>query len=328
MQNQLSWWTSALAFMMFLSTTGCQARTDDNPPLARAATPGRSVVVQEAGVPPVPTPEQQIGISGPNRSEAPFPYELTADFGPAAYGKLSGIVFYPPRKTLMAVSDNGHISEIATDGTLIQRKQTRKKADFEGITYHPATERLYVAIEGEEIILEVNPHTLAAERDIPIDRLFEGEILLSPEGDGIEGITFVPAGDEAMNGSFYLVNQSNTIGGPDPSVVFEVTIDQAANASPKARITRYFTVGITDLSGIDYLPKSGHLLIISDANDLLIEVSLTGEVLASYALPGKAQEGVTIDEHGVLYIAQDTKEALRKFIAVPQANGTKAIPEK
>ncbi|NIN37065.1 MAG: hypothetical protein GTO60_19015, partial [Gammaproteobacteria bacterium] len=76
---------------------------------------------------------------------------------------------------------------------------------------------LYIAVEGEEIILEVNPETLEAERDIPIDRMFEGDILLSPEGNGIEGITFVPASDDAMHGLFYLVNQSDELGGPDPS---------------------------------------------------------------------------------------------------------------
>lgn len=262
---------------------------------------------------------------GTGGGEAPvltsFPYKMVDDFGQAKSDKLSGLVFYPQRKTLFAVSDNGRIIELKTDGTVIQKKQLRKKADFEGITYNPATEMLYIAIEGEEIILEVNPETLEAERDIPIDRMFEGDILLSPEGDGIEGITFVPASDGATNGSFYLVNQSDELGGTDPSVVFEVEINHAVD-EPKARITRYFSVGVTDLSGIHYVPSSRRLLIISDANNLLLEVSLTGQVIETYPLPGKKQEGITTDEEGSLYIAQDAKEAPLKFTPLDKANNT------
>ena len=156
---------------------------------------------------------------------------------------------------------------------------------------------------------------------MPIDRIFEGDVLLSPEGDGIEGITFVPASGGATNGSLYLVNQSNELGGPDPSIVFEVEINHATS-EPQARITRYFSVGVTDLSGIHYVAASGHLLIISDANNLLLEVSLTGQVLETYPLPGKKQEGITIDGDGFLYIAQDAKEAPLKFTSLDDANDT------
>ena len=216
------------------------------------------------------------------------------------------------RETLFAVSDKGRIIEIKSDGTFIQIKEIRKKADFEGIAYSPETEMLYIAVEGEEVILEVNPATLEVEREMPIDRMFEGNTLLSPEGNGIEGITFVPASDTATNSSFYLVNQSKELEGVDPSIVFEVEISHVAD-EPQARIIRFFSVGVTDLSGIHYAPSSRRLYIISDINDLLLEVSLAGQVLEIYPLPGKKQEGVTTDEDGDLYIAQDGKTALLRF---------------
>lgn len=56
-----------------------------------------------------------------------------------------------------------------------------------------------------------------------------------------------------------------------------------------------------------------HLLIISDANNLLLIVDLSGQVLDTYALPGKKQEGVTLTDEQVLIIAEDTKEALLQF---------------
>ena len=302
--------------------TSCQAQAMVGPTLPIEVTSTLSSSVEAPVLTPSPAPEGQVGISNANNPYDLFPYEAVDNFGKARSGKLSGIVFYPQRKTLFAVSDNGRISEIKTDGTLIQKKEIRKKADFEGITYSPATEMLYIAVEGEEIILEVNPETLEAGRDIPIDRMFEGHILLSPEGNGIEGITFVPASDGATHGSFFLVNQSDELGGTDPSIVFEVEIDHAAN-KPKARIKRHFSVGVTDLSGIHYTPSGRRLLIISDANNLLLDVSLTGQVSETYLFPGKKQEGNTIDEDGFLYIAQDTDEALLKFVSLDSANDIK-----
>ncbi|NIN37066.1 MAG: hypothetical protein GTO60_19020, partial [Gammaproteobacteria bacterium] len=78
--------------------------------------------------------------------------------------------------------------------------------------------------------------------------------------------------------------------------------------------------------GIHYTPSSRRLLIISDANNLLLDVSLTGQVLETYLLPGKKQEGITIDEDGFLYIAQDTDEALLKFASLDNATKDTKIP--
>jgi len=44
----------------------------------------------------------------------PFPYETVDNFGKARSGRLSGMVFYPQRKTFFVASDNGRISEIRT----------------------------------------------------------------------------------------------------------------------------------------------------------------------------------------------------------------------
>jgi len=297
--------------------TSCQSLTSVGPTFPIEVTPPQASAVET----PSPIPNHRAETSNADNPYDPFPYKIIEDFGQAKSDKLSGIVFHPRRETLFAVSDNGWVIEIKTDGTIIQKKQIRKKADFEGITYSPVTDMLYVAIEGEEVILEVNAEHLGAARTIVIDRMFEGDILLSSDGNGIEGITFVPAGGEATNGSFYLVNQSNELGGIDPSIVFEVEINHAAS-EPQARIMRYFSVGVTDLSGIHYVPSSRRLLIISDANNLLLEVSLTGQVLATYLLPGKKQEGITTDGYGFLYIAQDTKKAPLKFTSQDNANDT------
>jgi uncharacterized protein YjiK len=94
-------------------------------------------------------------------------------------------------------------------------------------------------------------------------------------------------------------------------MVLEVKIDDTGN-EPKAFILRYFSVGITDLSGIYYNATQQQLAIISKENNLLILVNLAGQVLGASPLPGKKQEGLTIDEAGFLYIAQDRNHSLLK----------------
>ncbi len=305
--------------IFFTFITGCQIQA--GPVLPIGVTPTNVSSAETPSPTPAPTPDRSVEAGNANNPYAPFPYKKVSDFGEIKAGKLSGIVYHPQRGTLFAVRDTGQIIEIKPDGTLINDKKIQKKADFEGIAYNPFTGMLYVAIEGEEVILEVNPENLKTGRKIPIDRTFEGDILLSPEGNGIEGITFVPAGNGAENGSFYLVNQSNKLEGPDPSIVFEIEINHADGES-KARVMRYFSVGVTDLSGIHYVAESDRLFIISDANNLLLLVSLSGEVLESSPLPGNKQEGITVDGDGFLYVAQDAKKSLLKFTSLDKADNT------
>lgn len=244
-----------------------------------------------------------------NSADRSFPYNEVAQFDQVDVKELSGIVFHPQRKTLFAVSDRGDVVEIQTDGVVVQQKKARQGGDFEGITCHPETGMLYVAVEGKELILELNPEFLEVTREIPINRSFKGQVLLDPEGNGIEDIALVPS---TPNDIFYLVNQSDDLDGADPSIIFAVEVGED-QGQPTAHITNYFTVGLTDLSGLYYDSTNQHLFVTSDGHDLLLKVSLSGQVLATYPLPGTNQEGITLDEAGFLYIAQDSKKGILKF---------------
>lgn len=60
-----------------------------------------------------------------------------------------------------------------------------------------------------------------------------------------------------------------------------------------------------------YDAKRNLLVIISDTEDLLMEVSLDGKVLATRPLTGVNQEGITFDDEGNMYIAQDSGGVLK-----------------
>ncbi len=76
-------------------------------------------------------------------------------------------------------------------------------------------------------------------------------------------------------------------------------------------ILRMIEPGVTDLSGMTWDAERERLLVVSDDNNALLEMTLTGEVLRVRAFPGAAQEGIALDGVGDLYIAQDSGGVLK-----------------
>lgn len=234
-----------------------------------------------------------------------FPNEWVGEIDKGEVNEPSGICWHAQRKTLFVVGDEGDIYEMATDGTLIKQKRIRP-ADFEGVTYDPATGLLYVAIEEEESVLEVDPETFETLREFALPRNFGGRTLLRAGGEGIEGIAFVPDSSHPEGGVFYVANQAFTLTDEqDISALFQVELPlRTRRGEPK--IIGYFEPGVIDLSALDYDPTTGRILVASDSPNLLLECSPDHHLVSVWAFPGDNQEGVTVDSDGFIYIAQDT----------------------
>lgn len=242
-----------------------------------------------------------------------FHYEWVGDVDRIAFNEPSGIVYHAGRGTLFAVGDEGDICEFAADGSSTKQAHIRD-ADFEGVTVDPATGLLYVAIEGEERILEIEPESFAVLREFPIDRQFEGVELLKPGGQGVEGITFVPDPSHPEGGTFFLSNQGfEFFPAEDPSVIVEVVapLRSSSDKEATARIVRALHIGVPDIAGFHYDAASGHMFIVSDGSNALFEITRDGEVLRGWAFPGDNQEGIAIDPQGFIYIAQDSGGILK-----------------
>lgn len=234
-----------------------------------------------------------------------FPNQWVGDIDKAGVNEPSGICWHAQRRTLFVVGDEGDLYEMATDGTLIEKKRIRE-ADFEGVTYDPATGLLYLAVEEAESVLEIHPETFEVLREFTLPRDFRGRTLLRAGGEGIEGITFVPDSRHPQGGVFWVANQAFTLSDKqDISAVFQVELPLRTR-SGQARITGYFEPGIIDLSGLHYDPATDQILVISDATNLILEYSRSRQLISVQAFPGDNQEGVTVDSDGFLYIAQDT----------------------
>ena len=216
----------------------------------------------------------------------------------------SGIVFYPPHGTLFLVDDGGLVAEITKEGRLAFVKEV--PGDLEDITCDPSTGRLYIIVEGQDIILEFDPESKEVTRRFPINRAYgrDHHFLRKTEGaydNGVEALAFVPNALHPEGGTFFLGNQW------DPSCIFEVRVPLRSSkaAEAEAKILRVLPVKLDDPAAMYYDPVRRRLNVLSDADNILIEVSLDGWLMAQYAFPGNDQEGLARDDEGYLYIAQD-----------------------
>lgn len=261
----------------------CRSTTSDS---SSETTPGESVACNCA-----PT-------------NALFPYQKAADLDAVDYHEPSGLVYHPQRKTLFVAGDQGHLTEIATNGALINRTRI-EKTDFEGLTLNPDNGLLYAIVEGTDSLFEIDPATLQARRNIPLDFTFENAPLVNAQKHGIEGVAFVPGTSAADEGAFYLANQSLQTGGSQPSLIMKIVLDSSAGI-PIGRVVSYFPLPIPDLSDLAYDPTDQTLLAISDNNNTLLRLTLSGAIVSVFPLPGQDQEALTLDPNGTLYIGEDS----------------------
>ncbi len=57
--------------------------------------------------------------------------------------------------------------------------------------------------------------------------------------------------------------------------------------------------------------RTGLLNVVCDAPNILVEMTLQGNVIRRYAFPGNDQEGICRDPEGFIYIAQDAGGILK-----------------
>ena len=242
-----------------------------------------------------------------------LPYNWIGNIAKSQIAEPSGITYHPTRRSLFIADDSGIIHELRLDGTLVQSKGLNER-DIEGITVNPNTGLLYVAIEDDEAIIELDAETLTMQREFWIGRNFEGELLLKKGGMGIEAIAFVPDDSHPEGGTFWVGNQSFSLKEKDePSVVCEVVVPLRSGTARKAEgtIIHAYRMNFIDISGLAYDVQGDVLVLVSDTSNLLVELKREGTILGQYLLPGDEQEGVVLDGVGYMYIAQESGEIIK-----------------
>jgi uncharacterized protein YjiK len=207
--------------------------------------------------------------------------------------EASGICFSQNSKTLFVVEDEGKIYEISTSGEVLRQKRLGDY-DLEGIACDDREHRLLLAQEGEDAILVVSQKKLRLKKRIKIKKKFHGKtILRRDKKHGLEGITIV-------DDSLFLSNQK------DPSLVLKVPKKDKA----KVPILELLKHGYKDVAGLAY--HDGYLFMVSDSANLLLKYDIKEKrVVATAKLPLASQEGITFDNDGNLYIADDAGRVLK-----------------
>ena len=237
-----------------------------------------------------------------------MPYEYGGEWDAENLKEPSGAVYDESRESLFVVGDEGDICEIKTDGEMVRIKRIRP-GDFEGITRDPASGLLYVAEEGEEKVLEIDPENFEITREFVLPRSFQGEVIFQEGGNGIEGITFVPQPDHPEGGTFFVGNQSFSLEpGDEKSLLAEAVLPlkTARGKKGEARVLRVFPPGVIDISALHYCPESDTLFFASDASNTFYQIDRNWNYLRAKAFPGANQEGIALDGKGTMYIAQDS----------------------
>lgn len=252
----------------------------------------------------------------PEKPSIRFPYlwldtpGFGGDIDKQGITEPSGICYHPLRKTLFVVSDEGEIAEITTDGDPVFNQKI--PGDLEGVTVDPQTGFLYIIHEGADVILEFDPNKKEVTRKFPINREFEGnpefiEKQTDSFDNGIEDIAFVPSINHPEGGTFYVSNQI------DPPCIIELLVPLKTTQfkSAEAKIIRVLPFKMDDPAAMYYDPKTRLLNVVSDFDNILVELTLDGKLVNQYAFLGDNQEGLARDEKGFLYIAQDSGGILK-----------------
>ena len=87
-----------------------------------------------------------------------------------------------------------------------------------------------------------------------------------------------------------------------------VPLKSSQEKDAQARILRVLPLAMDDPAAMFYDSKTGLLNVVSDADNILVEITLDGKIIREYAFLGANQEGITRDDEGYLYIAQDMGE--------------------
>ncbi len=231
----------------------------------------------------------------------------------------SGAVWHERLGHLLLVGDDGDLTELASDGTIINSFSA--SADYEAITVaDPASNYVYVGIENPDTIIEVDistdPWSLTG-RAWDLTPWLTGE-----DNAGLEALTYVAT--DSGNYFYAGLQQDGKI------YIFDVNLEQSDAVSFIGTLT--LDESLTDISDLNYQSETQTLYAIFDSADKLIEAQADGTVLQEYDLPGNDQEGIALvpacpEATTNIYIAEDVGPEVWRYSNYPINQANCAVDE-
>jgi uncharacterized protein YjiK len=231
---------------------------------------------------------------------------------------LSGLAFDAERQRLIAVINRpATLLTLDLDGRVTGRHRLRNASDVEGVAFLGGGRVALVEEGSQRILLATLPRDGKDAdldlRDAPSLRLDLGAGTVPADADGakapgqrrnqgLEGI-----GYDLERDQLYVVKEHS------PRALYRITgWGRPAQDAPAAFAVEDLSawlrqsVGATDLSSIEVDPDTGHLLLLSDESQSLVELDRRGARVGGTSLEGVPQaEGVALGSDGTLYIVSE-----------------------
>jgi len=220
----------------------------------------------------------------------------------------SGIAFYPPTGHLFVVGDEGLIAELDGNGKLL--KTTKIEAQIEDVAVHTPSGALILVSESRSELILYDSASGQERKRWPLDLDAMLGTTVTDRNQGFEGLAFRPDPSQLGGGVFYLTHQRS------PSMVIGLVFDPSApvrRLGADAVVSRW-SLSYEDLTAVAWAEPLGRLLVLADAKDRLLVIRPEdGAVESEIPIPGRQQEGLTLDGSGALWIADDLDKSLLRI---------------
>jgi uncharacterized protein YjiK len=227
----------------------------------------------------------------------------------------SGVAFHPGLGHLFVVGDDGLLAELDLDGKVLGT--TKIESQIEDVTVHTPSGGLILVSESRSELVYYDPVSRQEKRRWPIDV----DSVLASSGpidrnQGFEGLAFRPQAGQPGGGIFYLTHQRA------PAVVVALAFDPMAaprRIGAESVLSRW-SFSFEDLTAVAWSEPLGRLLLVADAKDRMLVIRPDdGAVEGESPIPGRQQEGLTLDGAGTMWIADDLDKSLLRIKDALQA---------
>lgn len=247
----------------------------------------------------------KLGLLGKPRDTA---FAASQRFAQLGVAEPSGVAFHPRTGHLFVIGDDGKLAELDTAGKLV--RSGGFPGNLEDVAVHTPTGDLLVLSELNSELILYDP---VGRKERKRWRLDKNAVLGRASADsnqGFEGLAFRPDRSQPGGGMFYLTHQR------EPAEVVAIAFDlnrPAGTLGADVVKGRWELSGYEDLTAITYVAELDRLLVLSDAQDVLIVLRTDGTVERDVPVPGEQQEGVAVDGQGNVWIADDKDKSVLKL---------------
>lgn len=216
----------------------------------------------------------------------------------------SGLCYCPTTDSLFIVDDGAEdrpcaVYELDLHAKVLNSHQIGM--DLEGICYCSKDDLLYVADEADEVVYVMMPEGLKQIGQFSFSPDFDGKTLLQPGGNGIEGIEYIPGDD---GGYFLLLNQD------DPPALVKITYAEAQKAimsGKDAPLDAWWPLPAINLGELYYDQDAHELWVVHSWMNVMEILDVPSMKVKRWeVIPFSAQEAVTVDGQGRLWIGADS----------------------